>query len=72
MTTVIPGPAIPGPVIPGPIDPPARLLMGPGPSPVHPDVYAAMGTPLLGHMDPGARSSEIMITAVCDVLEGKP
>ncbi len=27
------------------------LLMGPGPSMVHPDVYRAMTTPLLGHMD---------------------
>ncbi|PZF77505.1 dihydroxyacetone kinase subunit L [Aestuariivirga litoralis] len=31
-----------------------------------------LGDRSIGHMDPGARSSEIMITAVCDVLEGKP
>ena len=30
-----------------------------------------LGDRSIGHMDPGARSSEIMITAVCDVLEGK-
>ena len=30
-----------------------------------------LGERSIGHMDPGARSSEIMITAVCDVLEGK-
>lgn len=31
-----------------------------------------LGERSIGHMDPGARSSEIMITAVCDVLEGTP
>ena len=31
-----------------------------------------LGDRSIGHMDPGARSSEIMIIAVCDVLEGKP
>ena len=30
-----------------------------------------LGDRSIGHMDPGARSSEILITAVCDVLEGK-
>jgi phosphoenolpyruvate---glycerone phosphotransferase subunit DhaL len=29
-----------------------------------------LGERSIGHMDPGARSSQIMITAVCDVLEG--
>jgi dihydroxyacetone kinase-like protein len=29
-----------------------------------------LGERSIGHMDPGARSSEIMIHAVCDVLEG--
>ena len=29
-----------------------------------------LGERSIGHMDPGARSSEIMIGAVCDVLEG--
>ncbi|MFC1935281.1 pyridoxal-phosphate-dependent aminotransferase family protein [Chloroflexota bacterium] len=32
--------------------PPARLLMGPGPSNVHPRVLQAMAAPLLGHLDP--------------------
>jgi len=32
--------------------PPARLLLGPGPSMVHPRVLKAMSTPLLGHLDP--------------------
>ena len=30
-----------------------------------------LGERSIGHMDPGARSSELMIDAVCDVLEGK-
>ena len=32
--------------------PPTRLLLGPGPSMVHPRVLAAMAQPLLGHLDP--------------------
>lgn len=32
--------------------PTARLLLGPGPSNVHPRVLAAMARPLLGHLDP--------------------
>ena len=32
--------------------PPSRLLLGPGPSMVHPRVLKAMSTPLLGHLDP--------------------
>jgi alanine-glyoxylate transaminase/serine-glyoxylate transaminase/serine-pyruvate transaminase len=31
---------------------PERLLLGPGPSNAHPRVLAAMGQPLLGHLDP--------------------
>lgn len=34
------------------LDVPNRILMGPGPSDVHPDVLKAMATPLLGHLDP--------------------
>ncbi len=36
----------------GQLNPPARLLLGPGPSDVHPRVLTAMATPLLGHLDP--------------------
>src|SRR5687768_4515248 len=36
----------------GEFRPPARLLLGPGPSMVHSDVLRAMSTPLLGHLDP--------------------
>jgi alanine-glyoxylate transaminase/serine-glyoxylate transaminase/serine-pyruvate transaminase len=32
--------------------PPVRLLLGPGPSMVHPRVLQAMSTPLVGHLDP--------------------
>jgi alanine-glyoxylate transaminase/serine-glyoxylate transaminase/serine-pyruvate transaminase len=38
--------------IPGQLDPPPRLLLGPGPSDVHPRVLCAMATPLVGHLDP--------------------
>jgi alanine-glyoxylate transaminase/serine-glyoxylate transaminase/serine-pyruvate transaminase len=38
--------------LPGQLNPSARLLLGPGPSDVHPRVLAAMTTPLLGHLDP--------------------
>src|SRR5437899_8694620 len=34
------------------LNPPSRLLLGPGPSDVHPRVLTAMATPLLGHLDP--------------------
>lgn len=34
------------------LSPSTRLLLGPGPSPVHPRVLRAMSTPLLGHLDP--------------------
>ena len=34
------------------LNPPTRILMGPGPSNVHPRVLRAMGTPLVGHLDP--------------------
>ncbi len=32
--------------------PPRRILLGPGPSEVHPRVLRAMATPLVGHLDP--------------------
>ncbi len=32
--------------------PPKRILMGPGPSDVHPRVSAAVGAPTIGHLDP--------------------
>ncbi|HEV3164166.1 MAG TPA: alanine--glyoxylate aminotransferase family protein [Isosphaeraceae bacterium] len=38
--------------LPKPLNPSPRVLLGPGPSDVHPRVLAAMGMPLLGHLDP--------------------
>ncbi len=38
--------------LPGQLNPAPRILMGPGPSDVHPRVLTAMATPLLGHLDP--------------------
>lgn len=38
--------------LPGELRPSPRLLLGPGPSDVHPRVLKAMTTPLLGHLDP--------------------
>src|SRR5437667_8918662 len=38
--------------LPGQLNPSPRLLLGPGPSDVHPRVLNAMATPLLGHLDP--------------------
>ncbi|MBP1685564.1 MAG: alanine-glyoxylate aminotransferase apoenzyme [Deltaproteobacteria bacterium] len=35
-----------------PLQPPSRVLLGPGPSNVHPRVLRAMSTPLVGHLDP--------------------
>jgi alanine-glyoxylate transaminase/serine-glyoxylate transaminase/serine-pyruvate transaminase len=34
------------------LEPPDRLLLGPGPSEVHPRVLRAMSSPLVGHLDP--------------------
>ncbi|HSN05206.1 MAG TPA: alanine--glyoxylate aminotransferase family protein [Nitrospira sp.] len=34
------------------LHPPKRLLLGPGPSMVHPRVLQALATPLIGHLDP--------------------
>ena len=36
----------------GELNPSIRILMGPGPSNVHPRVLRAMSTPLVGHLDP--------------------
>ncbi|MBI3303457.1 MAG: alanine--glyoxylate aminotransferase family protein [Deltaproteobacteria bacterium] len=36
----------------GELSPPVRILLGPGPSNVHPRVLRALSTPLVGHLDP--------------------
>ena len=38
--------------LPAPVDPPVRILMGPGPSDIHPSILAAMAAPTVGHLDP--------------------
>ena len=43
---------MPSNLSPGSFHPPRRLLMGPGPSDVHPRVLAAMAQPTIGHLDP--------------------
>ena len=40
------------PELPPELNPPLRVLLGPGPSSIHPRVYQAMMTPVLGHLDP--------------------
>jgi alanine-glyoxylate transaminase/serine-glyoxylate transaminase/serine-pyruvate transaminase len=35
-----------------PLNPPVRILLGPGPSDVHPRVLAALAAPTVGHLDP--------------------
>ena len=45
--------------------PPARILLGPGPSSVHPRVLQAMTLPILGHLDP--EFFQVM-DDVCDML----
>ena len=38
--------------VPKPFDPPERLLLGPGPSPIDPRILQAFTRPTLGHLDP--------------------
>ena len=38
--------------IPASVAPPVRILMGPGPSDIHPSVLSAMAAPTVGHLDP--------------------
>jgi len=38
--------------LPPPLCPPIRVLMGPGPSDIHPRVLAALAKPTVGHLDP--------------------
>jgi alanine-glyoxylate transaminase/serine-glyoxylate transaminase/serine-pyruvate transaminase len=44
---------------------PRRLLLGPGPSNVHPRVLQASSQPLVGHVDPAFRA---VFAAVCEAL----
>lgn len=39
-------------LLPAAVNPPRRILMGPGPSDIHPRVWAALAAPTVGHLDP--------------------
>ena len=45
------------------LNPPTRILMGPGPSNIHPRVQMAMTAPLVGHLDP------YFVTVMEDIVE---
>ncbi len=49
---MIDDPVHPKPTLFDDLDPPLRLLMGPGPVNVYPEVLKAMATPMLGQFDP--------------------
>jgi len=53
-----------------PLSPPARLLLGPGPSPVHPRVLQALAAPTLGHLDPSFLALMDEIQALLRALFG--
>jgi alanine-glyoxylate transaminase/serine-glyoxylate transaminase/serine-pyruvate transaminase len=38
--------------VPAAVNPPRRIVMGPGPSDIHPRVWAALAAPTVGHLDP--------------------
>jgi alanine-glyoxylate transaminase / serine-glyoxylate transaminase / serine-pyruvate transaminase len=40
------------PTLPEAVNPPRRILMGPGPSDIHPRVLATLAAPTVGHLDP--------------------
>jgi alanine-glyoxylate transaminase / serine-glyoxylate transaminase / serine-pyruvate transaminase len=39
-------------VLPGSVNPPSRMLLGPGPSAIFPQVLEALSRPTVGHLDP--------------------
>ena len=53
----------------GELNPHLRLLLGPGPSPVHPRVLKAMSTNVVGHLDPDFLAvmddCQVMLREVC-------
>ena len=44
---------------------PQKVLLGPGPSTVHPRVLAAMASPVMGHLDPAFFQ---VMDDVCEML----
>ena len=53
-----------------PFTPPDRLLMGPGPSPIHPDTLAALARPTVGHLDPAPVTAEVLAGIADHVARG--
>src|SRR6478735_9781111 len=51
LSTICEPPSMNSAVAP-PLNPPVRVLMGPGPSDIHPRVLAALGKNTVGHLDP--------------------
>ncbi len=53
--------------------PPTRLLLGPGPSQVHPRVLDALSAPMAGHLDMGesaqASSVQQLLTALPSLMQ---
>jgi len=47
------------------LQPPQRVLLGPGPSTVHPRVLQAMAFPVMGHLDPAFFQ---VMDDVCEML----
>ena len=52
LATATPANNVANAVAAPPLEPPLRLLLGPGPSPVHPRVLQALAAPTVGHLDP--------------------
>jgi alanine-glyoxylate transaminase/serine-glyoxylate transaminase/serine-pyruvate transaminase len=52
--------------------PPARLLCGPGPTNVEPAALAAMGKPMLGHLDPAFHAIlDEVVTMLAEVYRAR-
>lgn len=56
--------------LPARFEPPQRVLMGPGPSEVAPSVRAALGAPVIGHLDPAFLSLLDEVRAMLRVVIG--
>lgn len=62
------------PILPPEARPPARVLLGPGPSNIHPRVQLALAKPLLGYLDPAFLSllneTAALLRSVFDLRDG--
>jgi alanine-glyoxylate transaminase/serine-glyoxylate transaminase/serine-pyruvate transaminase len=52
------------------IVPKTRVLLGPGPSEIHPAVLRAMGQPTVGHLDPGVLAAQDELRAMLATIYG--